>query len=134
MSKKKKLTEEEKTRALELLEIVKTNDVDALKEKLSLQEIILVRKYISCKIKSLSLTKKVYFANDDFANYDKCKEQVLKLKNYHKVLGVLKDNLLEEIQPLEKNNSLDKKNIAIRNILMLDFYLSSYDEELFNNN
>ena len=83
MSKKKKLTEEEKTRALELLEIVKTNDVDALKEKLSLQEIILVRKYISCKIKSLSLTKKVYFANDDFANYDKCKEQVLKLKKIY---------------------------------------------------
>lgn len=134
MSKKKKLTEEEQAKALELLEEIGNSDIDSLQEKLSLEDITLVRKYISYRIKSLGMAKKIYFANDELINYEKCREEIIRLKKCHKMLGKLANDFINEVQPLEKSkvNNNDKKKYAISNILMLDFYLSSFDEELFN--
>ena len=131
MNKKKRLTEEETKEAQALLELIAQEDLKSIQENFTLNDILLVRKYISSKIKHLSVIKKIYFADDDFLNYNKCREEIIKLKKYHKILGSLKENFTSSIVSPKEAINVSKKQHAINNILMLDFNYSDKSKALF---
>ena len=54
MNKKKRLTEEETKEAQALLELIAQEDLKSIQENFTLNDILLVRKYISSKIKHFS--------------------------------------------------------------------------------
>ncbi len=130
----KSLTKEEDLRAkevLKLLEEVSTLE-EALKSKITLNDIRITRTYIIKRINLLKGQKKKYFYDSDFYNYEKCKEKISFYKKKFAFLGKLREEYAAISSIVSKNSSsIDKKMYAVNNILMLDFFFSSTDKELF---
>ena len=129
------LSQEEQLRAQEVLKLFDEIDnlTKDLKQQITLEDLKLTKKYLNKKISMLTTLKKAYFQNDKFAEYEKCKEEIIAYKNRYRTLKSFEQEYITKTSETIKKLNVDKIKHTINNILMLDFYFSKEDKELFSN-
>ena len=117
------LTQEEQLRAQEVLKLFDEIDnlTKDLKQQITLEDLKLTKKYLNKKISMLTTLKKAYFQNDKFAEYEKCKEEIIAYKNRYRTLKSFEQEYITKTSETIKKLNVDKIKHTINNILMLDF-------------